>query len=524
LTFTVATDIPRQQSVVVQFPMIGGIKLPALGVRVNQTSLLVSVSAKDGNVVSQAITKSEPVGVFLNATIEYDPPLASAVVKLTISFTPQMRMVVGDKMDLVLPLFLQGGKNATATFLVSSSPEGKIRQATWNQARQVLSFRFAVDECQESFIFAQERFVVTVPSSAGLSLPSMGVRLNQQTLTLASNETELGPVFHSSLDRVEAVGSFFAQLDYGTPELHISEYDPSTITVSFRPQMHLYPTETIKVQLSTFLSAGDVLNSVVSCIPLDAIGLASWNSTSNMLVLTVNQTMVPNTALTIVVPGDFGIRKPVAGLRWNHSQYVNLSVSTEAQDGPVLPIPIPVTNAVGQVYGVEAGVDIPMLDFDPAYPGATTNLLFTFLPMMPVLSGDTMKIYLPGFVSNQDGVKPVETVTPLSASVTVSWVQATSTLTLTFSDIEAASQVRVLVPSSAGLQLPAIGIRSEQYFTFAFEIIEGPVPVIPMKSPTLGALAQPFELQYQSNLPSLAPSLKPLDIPNSSERMSALLQ
>ena len=75
-----------------------------------------------------------------------------------------------------------------------------------------MSFEFVNGECAESVVFAEENFILVVPVSAGLSLPSRGVRLNQKSITLAANETELGPVQPTRIDRVQAVGSFFEHI------------------------------------------------------------------------------------------------------------------------------------------------------------------------------------------------------------------------------------------------------------------------------------------------------------------------
>ena len=57
-------------------------------------------------------------------------------------------------------------------------------------------------------LLANEIFSVAVPSSVGILLPDVGVRLDDPSHTITANDTVLGPVFPTPLIRIQAVGSF----------------------------------------------------------------------------------------------------------------------------------------------------------------------------------------------------------------------------------------------------------------------------------------------------------------------------
>ena len=107
LTFTVPRFIKRYTAFTALLPSTASVILPVKGVKVNQTTLEVTLDAVAGPVPNTSIQSSPPVGSFTNSTqILFDQGVkASEGTRLNLSFTPEMDILENETLTLTLPEF-----------------------------------------------------------------------------------------------------------------------------------------------------------------------------------------------------------------------------------------------------------------------------------------------------------------------------------------------------------------------------------------------------------------------------------
>ena len=471
------------------------IAIPLDGVRLNQPDFLIATKARAGPLTRQPVPNVAPVGSFLEREVSFDPAAASEIVDISLMMVTAMKILANETIKVVLPGF---GGESVKSFHALSIPQGAIDEASWHLPTYTLTLTVKQNLCTDNAIYAGQLTKVVIPSSVGISLPENGVRL-KNSITISTNATS-GNVVPTSIKNVQPIGSFLVKNGYerGGPSIEFTneQTEPTSFTVSFRPQMHLLPGEAITLYLPEFRStlAGN-LSVDFTASPTGSVSRAIFNQTLRTLDLIIGQVVPPDEYFVVTVLKSSQIFMRHDGVRWNQSGF---ALSSKAADGPVLPIDIPKTNAVGTIFGTGIGNDTPFLEYEPRVAGEPAALFLHFVCSMMVGVNETFVIYLPNFTTEAGSFAEVriDLEQPFRSAI---WYGKTSTLELTPRDsIEPRTALHVMIPSSAGIRLPSQGMRTTHRLTIEIDAQAGKRKPIRMYSAKLGSFAPGLLLRYRS--------------------------
>eukprot|EP00286_Rhodomonas_abbreviata_P013957 CAMPEP_0181340756 /NCGR_PEP_ID=MMETSP1101-20121128/30023_1 /TAXON_ID=46948 /ORGANISM="Rhodomonas abbreviata, Strain Caron Lab Isolate" /LENGTH=1549 /DNA_ID=CAMNT_0023451941 /DNA_START=215 /DNA_END=4865 /DNA_ORIENTATION=+ len=290
---------------------------------------------------------------------------------------------------------------------------------------------------------------------------------------IVSTNATAGPVLRSpgtvlrSVQRVGVIANSSLSLSLESPAF------PVALTLNFTFNRPVSPGDTFYLHLPDFLgepaSSGQAHSSV--------FGDVHWDRSMQLVTLTVAASAPAMTPLSVTVPASLGIKLPAEGLT---RDWHRLKVSTDSAQGVVLPIQLGASPPVGAFTG-----DVTRLAYEPGEfetdgtafgEGRAASISVGFSLNRRIASGEWVAVFLPDF-SRADGdavgipatdtnvtsldlnFTTVDTNGVFSAFTSASWTESTSTLTLFAAKSVAADQRHVvLIPASAGIRLPKIGL------------------------------------------------------------------
>jgi len=444
-------------------PSSFGLRLPVDGVQLNQISLMASTEASLGPIVQTAIFTTQPVGSFLESpTITFEPGRAGEPTNVTISFTPQMPLLVGDTLSFYLPDF-QGSTDIIVGNMsvydgnrtVTSVPKGLFTAGNWFVAKGVLTLPVASD------LAAQENVTIKVGENFNISLPTAGVRLKQTTIQIGA-DAQLGAVLPIAFTLVQAVGSFThsTSIDFVPPKADT----PCNIILTFTAEMRIVPGEKLVLGLPGFL--GNAFRNF-SLAGDGKFNLVSWSgSETHTLSLTVATEITPGIEQLVIVPLAAGVRVPLNGTRNNDA---SIKISVDAFYGPVLPTSIVRSPPIGSMLAT------PKMTFSDVKSDGTAQIVLSFRPNMEIWAAGTILLILPGFRGDfSDCLTPDDT----SVIRVATWNSPQLVLTVARSIISNET-VEISFSTNSGLRLPFNGIRKDEH-TFTIETNSTFSPLIPV--------------------------------------------
>eukprot|EP00961_Rhodomonas_salina_P210192 2837939-Rhodomonas_salina.1 len=142
------------------FPLSAGLRVPRLGIRVDQTDLTIATNAVSGPVPPTTFLDFPAVGILSVVRMSFNPPIAENTTALTLFFFSALRIDAGDVVLLTLPGFL-AVDGATA-------PAGAGWTASWSAAASELSFTATANIPAKSDVI----MVVARNSALQITLPS----------------------------------------------------------------------------------------------------------------------------------------------------------------------------------------------------------------------------------------------------------------------------------------------------------------------------------------------------------------
>eukprot|EP00961_Rhodomonas_salina_P100025 1345234-Rhodomonas_salina.1 len=452
LTFMMRDDVP--QGIVAEFVISpsAGLRLPAVGIRVDQTDLTIATNAVLGPVPATTLITFDPVGFFPQTNLTFlAPAVANQWSNLTYSFVAAMDLVVNDTISLSLPGF--GGASLTyscrgqATGVLEVDPSCAIEAALWNAQTQILRLRVG------AAVAAGLRVEVNLKSPSalyGVRLPAVGVRHDDRRYVVSSSAVE-GPVLPISITKVQGVGAFIGEmtsLSFAPGKASES----GNMTFTFAAHMPMNSGDEVVVSLPGFAGPSQ---AAIDLIQNNAsFSTAAWDSASSTLSLVLVAPISPLTQIVVVLL-DTQISLPEHGVRIVGS---GVTIETNAALGPVLPLTIVQIQAVGFF-------DQTRLSFgsDPR-AGQPADFELSFVPQMNLLVGDSITVKLPDFTSEV----PLVLVQLLNSSVTTprfnaEWSGPESAVVFeVIQYVPAAFPVDIVLPSATGVLLPPQGVRTNQ--------------------------------------------------------------
>jgi len=472
-TLSIVFGNATQALVYIEFllPCSFGLRLPLDGVRSNQTSLMASTEASLGPMVQTAIITTQPIGSFLDSpTIHFEPARAGQIASITVSFTHQMPLVVGDIISVYLPHFQGSTDKIVHAFdgsgtltnvsvhdgnrTLTSVPHGLFTTGSWFVGKGLLTITVAMD------LAAQENVTINIGETFKISLPETGVRLNQATIQIEA-DAQFGGVLPTSFSVVQVVGSFTNSTSLGFVPAQANT--ACNIILIFTAEMKIMPGEELILELPGFL--GNAFRN----LSLDDGGnfsLVSWSGVETQkLVLTVDSEISPGFQQQVTVPLAAGVRVPLNGTLKNDP---GIKISVDAYYGPVLPTSIVRSPPIGSMLAT------PQLKFNNLKPDGTAQIIISFRPNMEIWAAGTVVLDLPGFRGESSDCLAPDDISAISVA---SWNSPTLVLTLARS-IKRNETIVISFPTNSGLRLPFNGIRKDEH-TFTIETNSTDSPLIP---------------------------------------------
>jgi hypothetical protein len=397
LSLYITGNIERFANVNVLIPASAGLILPIQGVKLNQNTLTMEAQALYGNVPATPISISDAVGSFLSSpTLSYEPGIAGVPSAIKFSFKPEMDILSGESVFLAL----SGFTGPEQKFSFSSVPENMFDEAFVTDKK---GFGCEIQFPVSSTIPAGSNVRIEIPMALNITIPQIGLKLNQETLKIFTNASG-GPVPAPGLaiSNSEPVGAFFdpstqSQAYPSLPRISFQFDDvngPAKIRFEFIAMMTIVEGESLNLKLSLF-SAGSDIDSVLLAKGADRFD-ASWRESTQELKLQLLSSVpaCPEAKalrnecpiLSVEISSSAGIRLPPHGVTKNDE---DLKVNCSSTAGPVVWIPIKYSQAVGIFERKE-------VRFEPQMAGALANLLLNYRLNRPISRGAEVVVNLVG--------------------------------------------------------------------------------------------------------------------------------
>ncbi len=380
LTMLASRDVPAGTLITLTVPISAGIRLAKEGVPAAGSGIGLAFNGTGGPVIPAPFTSLQVVGAFGGTSLMFDPPVAAAPARLWLRFVTSMRIFAGEQLRIDLLGFV-----ALSDRPLLYGNNASLFTATWI-ARQDFP-----DELRTTIGLTVNRTVVkgtAVEVALGmLKLPTDGIGPLYKGLTIAASASE-GPVNATQFSSWQRIGSFS-----NTPRisfLPLGDTPQVPVTLQFAPKMDIRSGEKVFVRLARFSGRDAATISNLVSEPPGKFSSASWVEMEELLTLVVapGQTIGINEYVKVVVPRTAGITLPNDGVQ----NSVNLTIATNAADGPVLPVEFG-DSAIGQV----GSMSDTSISFIPLLVGRPVAITVTFRVSTPVAKDDILKIVLPDF-------------------------------------------------------------------------------------------------------------------------------
>ena len=393
LTFLCSSKARNGRNYVVSVPISGGLTSPVAGIRSDSQFMYYTDSINGGPRQPQPVLQSNfrPVG-FITTSIDFEPREAGAASKISISLTPSMNIKALELITVVLPRFIcQAHAPCShlfiADFTVLSNLTSTFKaQSQWIDSQTMLSMQLNRD------VENGDTAHIVISKSAGLTISDLGLRVNDETITMATAAQD-GPVLPTSIGSSPGIGALvFVSISLSTADPFIFfEAQPgreASVHVSFALNRDLLPGDTVTVGLGGFQSNLDA-NELLPTGNLQ-LKYARWVASSEYIVLTTNYVVIASMRVELTLQQTtFGLKLPLTGIVAGSDIF---KFSTNSEEGPIDRTTIAHNLAVGSFTGTALEFSYPMA-------GHATDISIRFTTLAPLIPGDQIEISLPGFSS-----------------------------------------------------------------------------------------------------------------------------
>ncbi len=433
-------------SIEVRLPSSAGLILPERGVLFDANISLVYK-------LRSVKCTFNPIGSLIQSAVRFSPERAGHLTKLVLTVRPTMNIRIFDSFHLSLPNFV-GGK--PGTMFVGANFVGE-----WTGLYPNASLTLVFNE-----ILAAKDHDLTfeIGTKIGLKLPQIGVRVDSDLFLdiIASDGSYSGLVMY-----VQPVGSLkFLNFSYaGTDVQPAKAGKVAKLLFTFVPYMSLKPGDFLLIELPEFFDMEECVElNVGPVFHLDpGLVYSSWSREMQILNISVSHEFGGQSLVSIAVDN---ICFPRNGIRSNGNNY---TLTIMARDGPVPVSAFPNVQPIGHF-------DSTLIDFGNPVSGLPVRLGIEFIPRMELQPGECVSLHLPGFrVFGSVSTLQVDGFHSFSSAA---WDAESERLSLFIANIsiDIGTAVRLELATTAGIMLPAEGIRSNQTsLTIATIATDGPV-------------------------------------------------
>ena len=360
---------------------------PTVGIRTNTSLYTLAISATEGSILETPFPNVQVIGSFEDSSLAFENVLYNSPSQILISFIPNMNLEPGENVSIHLPGFYAIEPTST---IKNVNDSRFFAQVIWNSASERLDLIVGNNSLSNG-----SDVRLQILSTAGLMLPSVGIRINQSTLTIGTT-AKSGPVADTPIVNVQPVGSFRCSSLSFTSDI---EGSPTDVILIFVAEMNFVVGDQFSLNLPSFASNDaydlslniswsggghcDFLGPLANRIACPA-QLVSSQLTFEM------SSDIPALSTILVNASNLGIIIPELGLQANQS---NLTISTSAKNGPVVLSPITNVPQIGSLLMT------PSLTYLPVSFNQTTSLILSFQCFMDILVGDQIFLFLPNFAA-----------------------------------------------------------------------------------------------------------------------------
>ena len=308
------------------------LRIPLSGIQSSEIKDFTLEFRSSSPMSPQAFFSFKGVGSFTDTPMLSfgDAPMAGQETEIILSVIPEMDIQKMEDVTLFLPDF----QGPTGPLNCSSFPSQYFTTAAWDLAT------FTLRIVASSPVPASQ--LVTISLAPRVRLPVVGIRSNQQALTISSGAAA-GNVEAQPIPKTEAVGSFLESAISFHPAV---AGKITSINLFVVPAMKIAAKEKITLLLLGFTGKSVETFETIS-IPGGRIGNASWNVETHELTLTVDcadKAMYSQEMTKVIIPFSVGISLPEQGVRLATN---DIKISTTSVFGSVGPTLLTSVQSVG---------------------------------------------------------------------------------------------------------------------------------------------------------------------------------
>ena len=369
LLITIQEDLPAYQNIFISLLVSNNIKTPKTAIFLNDDAFFLSCNSSSPTLRTSITHDSV---AFENTSVSYSPAVAGEVSSVTLQFMPTLLMSAGSSVYFHLPEFIRSPGRLT---LESNEFDAYFYNTSWVASSTLV--------LHLSDIPAETSVSPVIAYDSGLRLPLDGLARNDRSLKIKTDDDTIGPVAWTVIPESPAVARFAnSEVLFSVSDaLHVVSGEACNIQVNFNLSVALFPYDAVTLKLPSF--SGYPNTDLV--LEGESAGnfTASWDPHAAEITF-VNKAhrLNPLSDLRILVPSASGIKMSPFGNRLNDK---SLLLSTNASSGPVDPISVEKSNAVGAVLSSS-------LEYHPPSLGVRTGVTLRFSLALTLKLGDVVNV------------------------------------------------------------------------------------------------------------------------------------
>lgn len=457
--FKALRNIPSGTFVQVSVIPICDIKIPFQGFR---SEALISTTAEAGPVLPTTMNSTH-VGQFLSSAVNYSKLSVDTNISISLDFSFNGYIEKSSYVKLEFPGFWYNWTCLNATLLLT----GKHAQSF------LPSLSYVPSPCDERdngsmlvSLWALGQFEPYTPVSLilsvnlGLYLPAKGLKPNDHSILIWTNQTGAPMEKAESILISPAVGFYFSSLNFNNKRAgEISE-----ISLSFSTSGYLFPGDSVALSVPGFSRVNQSSNAVIMRGPNGLSFNASW-ILQNCTILMYCLCTLPPGRKDVVFSIINAFQLPSQGSK-KGSQSYTITARTKSM-GSLAGIPVLYSPAIGAVVSSS-------LYFLSAQAGSAATITLSFSLSGALYPYDVIYLRLPGFSAGYDIADAVLSG-PFADDFSAYWSERESLFKLMCLSYTAPTNVSVTFNSSACPSIPASGFLPDHNFSLAFDTYEAPV-------------------------------------------------
>jgi hypothetical protein len=467
VSLTARGSWPAEAAVLFSIESSNGIRLPADGLRRNDSELRVYVNASAGPVVSVDVLDSPAIGAVVYSSISFKPAVPGNLSEITFTFSLNDAVKSDEVVFLQLPGF--SSRSSNPSIVINGTRNWPFISEWWG-SNATLSL-IAVTTVPPGL------YRVVISAGSGFHLPPSGLYEKDVSIRVGSNASSC-PIYPRPVQRVEGVGFVYSALSFSaaqadtTTELTLSFSLKTRITAGGEPVVLYLPGFGGPKNASVGNGSWPYWNTTTST-PGRSLWAhqLSWSNHTKCLNITFREKVAAGSVITVHVPRQLGITLPTAGVTRGSGirlrAYYNASSTYQSMELPIQRL---------QVIGVFTESSI---GFFPAAAGLVSNVTLNFSLNVPVHKGEHIELYLPGFSGPSRrplAAVPVPVASIPTGAVAAVWWPTRRVLQMTLLLGLPEGTLVIVAANSSVLRLPTLGLSATaNQLTLSTDAIEGPV-------------------------------------------------